>query len=287
MRVALLALLLILPGSQAEGPARGRRGVVVERTVRLVLRDTLNRTREVHRREVIRVCGADVSITDLTFGERLLIRSDLKRVWRADPLAGQFSELSFDEVAAHRKRAFDEIREARRRVAGTADERELDELLDAFEQFASPPKVELKATGAQREILVNGDRVRLSVQVNPEIQAPGWYEAFASLGAFHPAIAAELGRLGGVPVKGTIRYVLFLDRVVEQFEAASAREEEIPDAEFEPPKGLAKVPLRGLEPAAERSPAKPAQLRRDFREDEIDRQNNPLRDPEKDKRDKP
>jgi len=279
MRTALLlAILGVPPAFQAE-PAGG--GLVVERSVRLTFTDTLNRRREVHRKEVVRLRGADVSITDLTFGERLVIRTGLKKVWKADPLAGTYSELAFDEVAAHRKRALDELRAVRARVPGTADEREITAILEGLDDFAAEPRVEVRASGALREVVVNGDRLRASVEVDGKLKADGFFAALSAIGAFHPAVAAKVRELGGLPRKGSLRYVLFLDRVHEQFEVTAAREEAVADAEFELPKGLRRIPLAGFEPAAERHPPKPGELQRGFREDEVERKNNPFRSGEK------
>lgn len=277
MRSALiLGLAGLALGFQPANP-----GLVVERTVRLTLTDLLNRRREIHRKEVIRVRGADVSITDLTFGERLIIRSSLKKIWKADPLAGTYSELSFDEAAAHRKRAMDELRAARARVPGTADERELTAILEGLDEFAAEPQVEVRSSGAAREVVVNGDRLRASVEVDGQLKADGYFEALSAIGAFHPAIAAKVRGLGGLPKKGSIRYVLFLDRVHEQFEVTAARGGDVADAEFDLPKGLKRIPLAGFEPAPERTLEKPGELKHDFKEDDVDRQNNPLKGGEK------
>lgn len=252
-------------------------GLIVERTVRSTSIDILGRRHDVQRREVLRVRGADVVIEDLTFGGRLIIRPGLKRVWRADLLGGEYSELSFDEAASHRKRAIDELRAARERLPGTAAGKEIDALLEGLDQYAVEPVVELRTAGPKRELLVNGDRVRISVEVDPAKTAAGYFQALSALGAFPPAVAAKLPELGGLPLKGTVRYLLFLERVIDQFEVTAARSEPVPDSAFEIPKGMKRVPLRGLEPMPERHPAKPAQFSPPFKEDDIDLLNNPLR----------
>ncbi len=263
--LALASLLLSGAVPVQESPSAG---LAIERTVRRTTLDGLDRRAEVQRKELILVKGSNVAILDLTFGERLIVRPDLKKIWKADVLAREYAEFTFDEAAALRKAALDEIRAARARVPGTPDEKKLDSILEGFDQFASPPTVELKAGGAQRELIVNGDRVRLSVQVNDQVKAPGWMEALSAIGAFHPAVSEKLKDLGGLPVKGTIRYVVFMDRVVEQFEVTSAKPREITDADFELPKGLVRTPLKGFEPLPERKLSKPPALRRDFKEDE-------------------
>ena len=317
--VALVLLTLLAPlgafsGAQESAP----NGVAIERTVKRTAIDWLDRRQEVQRKELLLVRGPNLAILDLTFGERIIIRGDLKKVWKADVLAGEYAEFTFDEAAALRKTALDQLRGARARVPGTPEEKELDRVLEGFDQFAQAPQVELKASGAQRDLIVNGDRVRLSVQVNnnvqaagwmealaaapsvdlrasgaqrevivngdrvkasvqvnPQLQAPGWMEALAAVGGFHPAVAEKLKELGGVPVKGTLRYALFLDRIVEQFEVTSAQPREIADAEFELPKGLVRTPLRNFEQAPDRKLTRPPTVNRTFKEDEGDKPKPP------------
>lgn len=272
MRVVALAVLLL--AAQEPTPT----GVAIERTVRRTTIDWLGKREEIQRKEIVLVKGSNLAIIDLTFGERLIIRTDLKKIWKADPLAREYAEFTFDDAAALRKAALDDIRAAKARVPGTTDEKDLEAILEGFDQFATAPKVELKSTGAQREVIVNGDRVRASVQVNDQMKAPGWMEALAGIGAFHPSVAERLRDLGGVPVKGTLRYVLFLERVVEQFEATSARPREVADAEFELPSGLTRAPLKGFERPPERKVSRPPSLKTTFKEDEPDR---PKPEPEK------
>jgi hypothetical protein len=126
---------------------------------------------------------------------------------------------------------------------------------------------------------VGADRVRLSARVDPKLRAPAWFEALAAAGAFPPEVAARLRELDGLPLKGTLRYVLFLERVVEQFEVTAVRAGEAADADFELPAGLARVPLRGFERPAEKAPESPRKYSRDFREDERDRKKDPEQKP--------
>jgi hypothetical protein len=259
---ALAALALQDPAS----------GTVLERTVQATVLDWLGNKREVHRRERVVLRGGNLSVTDLTFGERLVVRADQKKVWKADPLRGEYCEYGFDEMAAIRKAALDEVRAARARVPGTADERELGQLLEGYDQFDQGLRAELKSADGRRELWVNGDRVRFSAAADAKVEsAPGYVEALAAIGAFPGAVADKLRELGGLPAKGTIRYVLFLERVIERYEVTSARAEPVPDAEFELPGNLARAPLRGFQRAPDRNPARPAHLQRTFKEDEIDR----------------
>ena len=258
----LAAFLVLLAAAPQEG------SVTFERSVRLTLVDTLNRRREIHRRERVVLKGEDLAIIDLTFGERLVIRAGQRKIIKADPLGGTYSEYTFEQATAIRKAALDEIESAKARVAGTADEKELEAILEGFDRFSKPLSVELKTSGADRQVLVNGDRVRLSAQVDEKVRAPGLLAALAAAGGFPPEVALKLRDLGGLPMKGTVRYVLFLDRVVEQFEVSSVRPGEAADADFELPAGLSKVPLRGFERPAERAPERPKAFERSFKEDE-------------------
>jgi len=268
-KVALVLMTLLAPlGASAGAQESAPTGIAIERTVKRTSIDWLDRRQEVQRKELVLVKGSNLAILDLTFGERLIIRSDLKKVWKADVLAGEYAEFTFDEAAALRKASLDNLRGARTRVPGTPEEKELDRVLEGFDQFAQAPQVELKESGAQRDLIVNGDRVRLSVQVNQKVQAPGWMEALSAVGGFHPAIAGKLKDLGGLPVKGTIRYALFLDRIVEQFEVTATQPREISDAEFDLPKGLVRTPLKGFEAPAERKLSRPPTVNRSFKEDE-------------------
>ncbi|HZE96960.1 MAG TPA: hypothetical protein VE981_08030 [Planctomycetota bacterium] len=276
MTLAALAVLALL----AQDPSSN--GVAVERTVKRTTIDWLGRRDEVQRKERILIKGGNLAILDLTFGERLIIRSDLKKIYKADPLAREYAEFTFDEAAALRKTRLDEIRAAKARVPGTADEKELDDLLQGFDQFAAAPQVELKSDGLRREVIVNGDRIRISVDVNANLQAPGWMDALSAAGGFHPAVAEKLRSLGGLPSKGTIRYTLFMDRIVEQFEVTAAQAREIPDADFELPPGLVRTPLKGFEPPPARVLSRPPSVKQSFKEDDGDKP-----PPAPDKKDKP
>jgi hypothetical protein len=267
---ALLACLAAAAQEPASGGAPSS-GLTVERTVHAVHIDLLGRRREYRRAETVRLRGNALSIEDRTFGTRLVLRPDRRTIVRIDAAAGEYSEYTFDEVRAVRQAALDEIRACRDRVPGTAEERELGALLEAFDRYAEPPRVELRARDGRREVLVNGDRVRVSVEGEPAARdAQGYWEALAAAGGFPPEALPRLSELGGFPGRATVRYVLFLERVVEQFEVTSVRAGPIADAEFEVPPGFRKVPLRGFAPAPERRPPKPEQFRRTFKEDEAE-----------------
>jgi hypothetical protein len=128
--------------------------------------------------------------------------------------------------------------------------------------------VEWRATGERRELVLNGDRVRASFVLDAGPPAPGWFAALAGAGAFPPAAAEALVALPGLPVRGTLRYVFLAERVIETFEVTRRAAREISDAEFEAPTGMKRVPFPGLERPAERRPAPPSSVPRDFKEDD-------------------
>jgi hypothetical protein len=165
--------------------------------------------------------------------------------------------LGFDDAAGLRTRALDELAACRARVPGTSEEAALGAVLEGLDLFPAPPKAELKAEGKRRELLLNGDRVKVSVEIDPSAQAPGWFEALSAIGAFHPEAAAKLKDIGGLPLKGTLRYALFLDRVVERFETSSVKRRALADSDFALPPGLKRVPMEGLEGPPERNPSPP------------------------------
>ena len=263
-----LAAFLAAVQDPAPAPKGSPPGLALERSVRATYIDWLGRKREVQRKESVLIRGSNLVVNDLTYGEKLIIRTDLKKVWRADPLGGHYSEYSFDEAAAIRKASLDELRSVKARVPGTKDEKELDDLLEGYDQFATPPKVELSSDKLKRELILNGAFVRLSADIDPKVPADGYIEALSSIGAFHPAVAEALKGLGGMPVKGKIRYVLFMDRVVEEFDVTSVKSQEVADSEFDLPKGLTKIPLKGFGRPPERKPAKPVLAPRDYKEED-------------------
>lgn len=245
----MLLLMLLLP---PDGE-----GLTFERTVHATMIDWLGRVREIRREETVRLRDGRISITDRTFGVRLVILPDEKRLFRADPLAGTYSEYTFAEIARIRGEALDELRSAKERVAGTPEERTLAATLESYGEYASPPSAELRAEGDRREILLGGDRLVVSVEVDPDRKAGGLFAALSAVGAFHPAVAEKIGRLEGFPMKGTIRSVRFLDRLVERFEVTSVSEGPVPDEAFARPEGLRKVPLERFGRPPERIPPRP------------------------------
>lgn len=256
------ALLLLLACLQAP------QGLELERSVTRVSLDLLGRRQELRRKECLLIRDDALLIQDLTFGERWILRPSEKKIRHVDLLLGQWSELSYERLGQLRRAAFDGIRGARERVPGTADQADLDALLEGFDQFKAKPVVESRDSEGRREIVLNGDLVRASLQLDASAKAPGWFAALASTDAFPPGVAVALGELPGLPVKGTLRYVFLLDRVVEQFEVVRSTSRVITDAELAVPAGLQKVLMPGVERPEERRPQRPAALPKDFKEDD-------------------
>lgn len=265
----------------------GAPGLTVERRVRVVSRDLVNKASEIHRRETVRILGKNVAIDDETFGTRLIVRPDRELAWVIDLHAGTYSELTFDAIRARRRKVLEELAEARARVAGTADAEEIGTILLALGGVDPALPVEVKDTGRKelvagracvgRELLIGSDIHYIDVVVDPALtEGRAYFEALAAMGGFHPAVAEKLGELGGFPMKGTVRYALFLDRIVSQDEVISVARGPIAEAHFERPADLKQVPLKGFDPDAGPKPEKPKSLEPSFKEDEIDRENNPL-----------
>jgi hypothetical protein len=254
-----VAFVLVLAAAQ---------GLEIERSVVRVSLDPLGRREELRRRERLLVRPDALAVVDLTFGERWILRASDRRILHADPLLGEASDLPVDRLLEIRRKALDEIRGARARVKGTQDEKDLDAILEGFDSFDAEPRFELRTSGERRDLVLNGDRSRASLVLDAGPPAPGWFAALESAGAFPPAAAGAFKSLPGLPVKGTLRYVFMMERVIETFEVLKRTERAIPDSEFELPAGLKLVPMPGVERPAERRPTPPSSVPRDFKEDD-------------------
>ncbi len=284
----LLAALILLPGRQDAGTS----GFVIERSVRQKIADLTGRESEIHRIERVKIRGSRVSIDDETFGRRLIIRPDLGLAWVIDTVDGTYSEVTFDAVAKRRAQAAAELRSALHRVRGSSDEGPLANTLLRLGELPEGMPVTVRSTervekvggrdAVGREIRLGEDISYINVLVDPGLEgALGYFEALAKIGAFHPAVAERLKQLGGFPVRGEVRFALFLDLVKSSEEVTSAARAEVADADFERPAKLTKVPLAGIDPVAWTPPAKPKNFTRSFTEDEIDRERNPFRQDDK------
>jgi hypothetical protein len=267
-------------------------GLTVERRVRVVSRDTVGKASEYVRTEVVKIQGGKVAIEDVTFGARLVIRPDLALAWVIDVQGATYSELDFASVARRRAQELTNLAEARKRVAGTQDADDIERVLIGLGTYASPPSVAVKDTGREetiagrkctgRSIVVNETDVAFDVLVDPTLaDGLAYFDALAAVGGFHPDIAAKLKTLGGFPLKGKVRYALFLDRVFCEEEVTSVARGPVAAADFDLPAKLKKVPLKGFDPDAGPKPEKPKNFAHTFREDDIERDTNPLKKPEK------
>ena len=268
-------------------------GIVLERKVKLVMRDSVDRVREIQRTERVRLQGGSLVIEDLTFGTKLIVRGDKRIVWIADPLAGTCSELSFEQIAKRRQEMIDEILKAKERVAGSTEEKALTDILIGLGEFAAPPKAEVKenaksekvagATCVGREVVIDGALQRLDVLVDPNLaDALPYFDLMAALGAYPAPVTEALKKLGGFPLKGKLRYALFMDRVTADEEVTAIRREKSPAADFELPEGLKKIPLAGFESVDVKKPPKPKEFKAGFKEDDLERP-----DPPKDEKKEP
>lgn len=284
----LLAALILLPGRQDAGAP----GFVIERSVRQKIADLTGRESEIHRIERIKIRGTRVSIDDETFGRRLIIRPDLGLAWVIDIVDGTYAEVTFDAVAKRRAQVCAELRSALRRVEGSSDADPIAVTLLRLGELPEGTPVSVLSTervekiggrdAVGREIRIGKDISYINVMVDPTLEgALGYFEALAKIGAFHPAVAERLKQLGGFPVRGEVRYALFLDLVKSSEQVTSAARAEVADADFDRPAKLTRVPLAGIDPVARTPPAKPKNFTRSFTEDEIDRERNPFRQDEK------
>lgn len=264
-RLALVGLALLAAASPQESPVRG---TVIERTVRAVHRDPLDRARETGREERVHIRPDRLCIEDLTFGTRLIIRHDRGLVWIVDAVSGTYSELTFEAVAARRKEKLDEIEAARDRVKGSADEGPLTDLLKGLGRWPKAPVAEVKDTGERAEVagracegralILDGDIHYFEVLVDPSLRgAMAAFEQLAAIGAYPPEIATGIAKLGGFPLRGTVRAALFLDRVTLTLDTTAVRVEEVPDDVFLLPGGLRKTVLKGFEADPAPDPPKP------------------------------
>lgn len=262
----------------------GRQGFVIERKVHLKTWDLVRREAEIRRVERLKIAPGAVAIEDVTFGTTLVIRTDRKVVVRIDPLAKTWSEVSFGAVAARREAAMKELREARERVPGTRDAEEIDKTLQQLGEIPEGTGVELREAKGEtllgraclgREVVVGKDR-RILVQVDPGLSgALAFFDALAQIGAFPPAVAARLKELGGFPLKGEMRYSLFLKMATATEEVVSAAAAELPASDFEAPAGFTRVPFEGVDAVEAKPPEKPKNFEKSYREDEIDRGKEP------------
>lgn len=291
-RLLIVVALLGLPQDGQIG------GLTIERKVRLISRDLVGKASEYQRREVVRIKGSLVAIEDVTFGTRIVIRTDKKLVWVIDSHAGTYSELAFDAIASRRAHILNDLADAKKRVPGTQDADDIDKVMIGLGSYPSTPTVEARDTGKSadvagrtcsgREIVVNGTDHPVDVLIDPTLgEGVAYIDALAAIGGFHPAIAEKLRSIGGFPLQGKMRYALFLDRIVADEVTTSVVRGEIASAEFELPEKLKLTPLKGFDPDAGPKPEKPKDFTPSYKEDDIDRERDPLKKPPEEKKEPP
>lgn len=220
--------------------------------------------------EQVRIQPEKVRITNVTLGRALIVRLDQKKVIHLDLLQGTRSVLTFQQLAARRQAALEDVRGARERVQDTPEAARLAGVLSGFGVFLDgPPKVDRAAT-AEKESIAGREAARVKITVGGEPRFDLWvaegpeearwyYEALGALQAF-PAEAAEaLRRCGGFPLREDARYALFLDRVRVRAEATSIDAGPIPPSEFEAPDDFRSVPFEALPEDPAPDPPPPSQ----------------------------
>lgn len=297
--MAVTAGLLLVPSgrvlsrdSQEDDASSGFR---LERRVRQTMTDLVGRRSEVLRLERVTIDGGNVAIEDLTFGRAWIVRPDKELVWVIDTVAGTYAEATFEAIERRRREVIEELVEARRRVPGTSDEREIGDILIGLGVLPPEAEVRVHDTGKveqiggrpcpQKEVRIGKDIAYFSVFVDPSLSgALAYYDVLARAGGLPPKVAEKVKVLGGFPVKGTVRYSLFLDRVVSDEEVLDAARGRVDPEVFERPSNLTRTRLEHFDRPERRMPEKPRQFERSFREDDIDRDRNPFRKDEPEKR---
>jgi hypothetical protein len=277
--IMTLSFLLLL-----SSPFGEEKGFVIERDVELILLDPLDRKREIHRRERVSYQEGNLLMEDLTFGEKILIRTDQKAVWVIDTLAGTWSRLGFSQIRTRQEEVLRAIRETRKRVPGTQEEKAITQLLEGYGWFDQSSKGEIRTPGKEREILgrscvrkdlyLNGNIRRLSVYVDPSLSIDGYFDTLSLAGRFSKEESSALKDLGGVPMEGVLRYVSFLDRVRAQIRVISVTPGECSLDIFTPPTTGKQVPLARFEKPVARKIKRPEGFEPSFREDDLEREND-------------
>lgn len=248
-----LSILLLA----ALGPRPAAADLSLLRNARREITTFSERTLKYAGIEHIRIQPEKVRIANLTLGQVLIVRLDQKKLLVLDVLQHTQSVVTFEQIAARRRAAMDDVRDAHTRVQDTPEAARLASLLRGFGMFlGAPPQVERRATGekatiagreaARVQIVIDGEtRVDVWAGDGPE-EARWYYEALAALQAVPPEAAEALRACGGIPLREDSRYALFLDRVRVQAEVTLVDTGPIPAAEFEAPSDFRTVPFDAL-----------------------------------------
>jgi hypothetical protein len=237
--------------------------LVLTRKVRIRITDPVNRATEIQRREELIVGTNHVRIEDLTFGTILIIRLDARDALILDRSLKTYSQVTFDQIAQARKGFLDALRLAKERVKGTADEQDIERVERGFQSYEVTGS-SLDSTGRkekdweEKQLLLNGKIQILRAYLDPTMvrEAQTYFRALNALSCFGEGVRPAMENLPGFPIRGVIRYSLFLDRIESEEEVQSVRREAVGDDRFAVPQGWKRVPLPGIEP----DPAPPAKL---------------------------
>lgn len=263
-RGSLLSLFFLLSsffclGAQ-ETPAE--KVLVLERNVRSIARDPVQRQREIRRRERMTIGRDRMTIEDLTFQMTWIFRGDVEKLWIIDRAAGRYSEIPFSSIRQRQEALARELESCAGRVKGTEDEKEIEGILRGMGRWKVPLTVEVKEGASARildrecrekDVVINGENHPVRVFVAPDTPEAGVYFGLLSrIGAFPPEVAAQLEKLGGIPFRGTLRYLLLVDRIAEEVEVTSMDRVAPPAGCFEEPSGLTRTEWPGFEREEER-----------------------------------
>lgn len=261
--------------------------LTIERKTKSSIFDTVNRKKYFSQREYLKIKDGNIKIENITFKEILIIRVDRKLVWKIDTLKGTYSELSFEQIAKRKKEIMDEIKSTKNAVQGTEEEKNIDKILIDLGDISSDAKIEVKDIGSpieiagikciEKKVLVD-NRVVIDGFFTEELkEGESYFKALSQIGAFPSVLYDKIASFKGLILKGDFRYTLFADRVTTTIETISISKDLINKEEFELPKELKKVPLLGFEEEPEQELQKPKEPRKDFYEDELDKESHPLR----------
>ncbi len=269
--------------------AAGKDDLVIERKARQTFRDSVNKVREIHRNEQVLIKGQMVKIIDTTFKQSIVIRPDKKLCWLFDILDQKYSELTFDEIAKWQKEHIESVKAIKARVKGSSDEKELEVILMGYGEFKEGINAEVKNTGknqhiiertcTEKNLIINKDIFYMSAYFDESIpEHEIYFQGIYSIGGFKPAMYASIKKINGFPLKGTIRYTLFDQRVESKEEVTRLERKTIDQCEFEIPSGFRQVPYEPIQTPPARVVEKPKEFKQQFTEDDIEEKSLPFTD---------
>lgn len=284
IKLVVAPAVVLVPITTLSGPSQT--GLVIEKKSKQIFRDSVNRVKEIHKTEIVKIKGSLVKIYDATFKKAIIVRPDKKLCWVLDMLDQRFSQVTFEEISKYHKELVSEIKMAKDRVKGSSDEKDLDTILIGYREFEKI-NAEVKESGNVQKIL-NKDCKEKNVLVNKEFsdftgfvdesipEYVYYFESLALVGGFKQEVFKAMNKLKGFPIKGTMRYILFEDRVESKDEVIKIERVAIDDKEFEIPEGFLRVPLVPVQKWQPRSIKKPAKFKEEFTEDDIEEKSLPF-----------